>query len=248
MKFLIVADIHYSLKQFDWVSSLAGKFDAVFIVGDLLDLVSIVERDVQATVALKYLRKIAANTRVIVCSGNHDCKDRLPNGECAASWLRAGSSSMVSVDGETVAIGETLFSILPWWDGESVREQVANQIVRDAELERKQWAWIYHCPPHETPLSWNGKRHCGDPSAAEWIAGHRPDLVFCGHVHEAPFVKNGTWFHRLGDTFVFNAGRQLGEIPSFLVWNTDDGDVTWISQAGTERVALEDFNGVEVLA
>lgn len=248
MKYLIVADIHYSLKQFDWVASLSDKFDAVFLVGDLLDLVSIVERDVQATVALKYLRNLATKTRVIVCSGNHDCKDKLSNGEWCASWLQGGSSHTVAVDGETITMGETLFSIMPWWDGESVREDVANQIRRDSAQQRNQWAWIYHCPPHETPLSWNGKRHCGDPNAADWIQEHQPDLVFCGHVHEAPFVKNGTWFHRIGDTFVFNAGRQHGAIPSFLVWNTDDRNVTWISQAGTERVSLVNFREVEVLA
>jgi Icc-related predicted phosphoesterase len=248
MKYLIVADIHYSLKQFDWVSSLAGKFDAVFIVGDLLDLVSIVERDVQATVALKYIRNIATKTRVVVSSGNHDCKDRLPNGELFSSWLQGGRGPASSVDGESVTIGGTLFSILPWWDGESVRAEVAAQVQRDAGRERKQWAWIYHCPPHETPLSWNGKRHCGDPGLVGWIEEHQPDLVFSGHVHEAPFVKNGAWFHRIGETFIFNAGRQHGGIPAFLVWNTDDKDITWISQAGTERVALEDFKEVEVLA
>ncbi|MGB0582403.1 MAG: metallophosphoesterase family protein [Limisphaerales bacterium] len=248
MKFLIVADIHYSLKQFDWVASLADKFDAVFIVGDLLDLVSIVERDVQATVALKYLRNLATKTRVVVCSGNHDCKDKLPNGEWNATWLQEGSSERVSTDGETITIGETLFSIMPWWDGDIVREEVAKQIERDSDEARAQWAWIYHCPPHETPLSWNGKRHCGDPSAGKWIEDHQPDLVFTGHVHEAPFVRNGAWFHRIGNTFVFNAGRQHGAIPSFLVWNTEDRDVTWISQAGTERVSLENFSEVEVLA
>jgi len=248
MKLLIVADLHYSLKQFDWVCSVAGKFDVAIIVGDLLDLVSIVERDVQATVALKYLNKIAEKTRVVVSSGNHDCKDKLPNGEWSAAWLQESRSDLTSVDGDAVMLDGTLFSVLPWWDGDSVRAEVDDQLQRDAARERSNWAWIYHCPPHETPVSWNGKRHFGDPGLAGWIRRHQPGLVFTGHVHESPFIKNGSWFHRMEDTFVFNAGRQLGAIPSFLVWNTDEKNITWISQAGTERVDLENFREVEVLA
>ena len=38
MKLLFVADLHYSLKQFDWLLAEAPKFDAVSIGGDLLDL------------------------------------------------------------------------------------------------------------------------------------------------------------------------------------------------------------------
>jgi Icc-related predicted phosphoesterase len=37
MKILYVADLHYSLKQFDWLLANAGPFDVVAIGGDLLD-------------------------------------------------------------------------------------------------------------------------------------------------------------------------------------------------------------------
>jgi Icc-related predicted phosphoesterase len=248
MKYLIAADIHYSLKQFDWVNSVAGKFDTVILAGDLLDLVSIVERDAQAVVALNYLRRIRQKTRLLVSSGNHDAKDKLPEGEWAGTWLQDGRNDDVLVDGDSAEIEGTFFSICPWWDGEVGRDAVLAQLEADAAKPKERWAWIYHCPPHETPLSWNGKRHFGDPYLGEWIERFQPDLVFAGHVHEAPFRKEGSWIHRLGKTFVFNAGRQHGPIPSFLVWNTDEGDVTWVSQAGTERVSLNAFAGIEVLA
>ena len=53
MKILHLADIHYTLKQLDWLGEVAPKFDAVILAGDLLDLVSIVELDVQILVVMK---------------------------------------------------------------------------------------------------------------------------------------------------------------------------------------------------
>lgn len=38
MKILIVSDIHYSLKQFDWLLKVAHNFDLIVIAGDLLDV------------------------------------------------------------------------------------------------------------------------------------------------------------------------------------------------------------------
>lgn len=38
MRLLFVADLHYSLKQFDWVTTHAPNYDLVAIGGDLLDL------------------------------------------------------------------------------------------------------------------------------------------------------------------------------------------------------------------
>jgi Icc-related predicted phosphoesterase len=38
MRILFVADLHYTLRQFDWLSANAGDYDLVMIGGDLLDL------------------------------------------------------------------------------------------------------------------------------------------------------------------------------------------------------------------
>jgi predicted phosphodiesterase len=42
MKCLVVADLHYSLPQYDWVVNVAEQFDLVIIAGDHLDLSSLV--------------------------------------------------------------------------------------------------------------------------------------------------------------------------------------------------------------
>jgi len=55
MKMLFVADLHYTLKQFDWVMANATKYDPIIIGGDLLDLSSALDPDIQIAVIEKYL-------------------------------------------------------------------------------------------------------------------------------------------------------------------------------------------------
>jgi len=47
MRLLVVADLHYSLPQYDWVTSVASDFDVVIIAGDHLDLSSAVDASAQ---------------------------------------------------------------------------------------------------------------------------------------------------------------------------------------------------------
>ena len=41
MRGLLVSDLHYALKQFDWVHAVADRFDLVVIAGDSLDISSV---------------------------------------------------------------------------------------------------------------------------------------------------------------------------------------------------------------
>ncbi|MEO1227060.1 MAG: phosphohydrolase, partial [Pseudomonadota bacterium] len=65
MKILLLADLHYDLKKFDWVAHLASHFDVVVIAGDHLDLASIVDRPAQAVVVQKYFRRIQQQTELL---------------------------------------------------------------------------------------------------------------------------------------------------------------------------------------
>ncbi len=76
MKMLFVADLHYALKQFDWLTVNAANFETVIIGGDLLDLASPLDRDVQIVVVEKYFTRLRQLTRLIVSSGNHDGDSR----------------------------------------------------------------------------------------------------------------------------------------------------------------------------
>ena len=60
MRFLLVSDLHYRLRQFDWLLDPGVDVDAVMIAGDLLDIRSPVALDVQALAVTTALRDLAA--------------------------------------------------------------------------------------------------------------------------------------------------------------------------------------------
>ena len=57
-------------------------------------------------------------------------------------------------------------------------------------------------------------------------------------MHQAPFRQENGWYDRIGQTWIFNAGYQMGELPACLVFDLDQGTVTWTSLAGQETIQL----------
>jgi Icc-related predicted phosphoesterase len=238
MRCLVVADLHYSLPQFDWLVQAAQQFDLVIFAGDALDLGSIVDFRAQIVVVQKYLSMLSAKTRVVVCSGNHDLDTRNPEGEKVAQWLEGLRDYNVTCDGESILLSNTLITVCPWWDGPIVKQRIADQLQVDAAKRADQWIWIHHAPPANSPTSWGGKRSFGDPDLVGWIERHQPDLVISGHVHQSPFVRDGSWFDRLGETWTFNVGHQYGRPPSHIVLDLVSKEAFWLSAAGAERLDL----------
>jgi Icc-related predicted phosphoesterase len=239
MKLLLVSDLHYALKQFDWVHSVADRFDAVAIAGDHLDSSSTVGVDVQIVVIGKYLRRLQTRTRLLVSSGNHDLNGRDAAGERVARWLSDAGNFGFIVDGGRVEIDHTLMTVCPWWDGPKGRDAVGEQLVRDAAHRRGRWIWVYHAPPDQSPVSWTGSKHYGDADLRQWISRYQPDLVLTGHIHQAPFRAGGSWIDRVDGTWILNAGRQIGPCPTYVVIDTDSMQAMWFSLAGNEIVRLD---------
>lgn len=232
VRMLFVADLHYALKQFDWLMVNAPRFDAVVIGGDLLDLGSALEIDVQIVVIEKYLGRLSEKTRVLVSSGNHDGDNRLPTNESICKWLHEAKAGQLFVDGDSVEIDGTLITICPWWDGPETRADIVKLLAQDAARPKSKWIWIHHSPPDKSPVSWAGKKFGGDEFLVEWIQNYQPDIVLSGHIHNAPFVKNGSWIDRLGKTWVFNPGKQIGLNPTYLAFDFDAMSVEWVSLEG----------------
>lgn len=239
MRCLAVADLHYSLPQYDWVMQVAERFDVVIIAGDHLDLGSLVDWRAQTVVVRKYLNLLRTRTKLITCSGNHDLDSRDGAGEKVAQWISDLRHDGVPSDGQSFTYGDTLFTICPWWDGPLTRDRVAAQLAADAGRRPRRWFWVHHAPPDKSPTSWDGSRYSGDAPLAQWIAEFRPDMVFSGHVHQSPFTKDGSWVDRIGDTWVFNAGYQFGAPPAHIVIDTETQEAIWISAAGVQSVPLD---------
>lgn len=232
MRLLFVADLHYSLKQFDWLLARAGEFDVTVIGGDLLDLASPLDADVQIAVVEKYLERLQEKTRLVVSSGNHDGDSRNAADESIADWIQAARGTRVHVDGDSFDLADAHFSVCPWWDGDLSRGELEAQLARDASHAQKRWIWIHHAPPTGARTSWSGKKFVGDEALRGWIDRFHPDMVFSGHIHNSPFYADGSWIDRLGGTWVFNPGRQIGPQPTSIALDLDTMTAEWDSMEG----------------
>ena len=54
-------------------------------------------------------------------------------------------------------------------------------------------------------------------------------MVLSGHIHNAPFTEAGSWIDRIGRTWVFNVGRQIGPHPTTLTIDLDAMTAEWNS-------------------
>jgi predicted MPP superfamily phosphohydrolase len=113
VRILLVSDLHYTLRQFDWVVDTSPAFDLVVLAGDQLDISSSVALDAQIVVVLRYLALLQATGRVAVSSGNHDLTGSDANGERAALWLEQARAAGVPTDGDSLFVGDTLITICP---------------------------------------------------------------------------------------------------------------------------------------
>jgi Icc-related predicted phosphoesterase len=241
MKILYVADLHYSLKQFDWLLANAGPYDMVVIGGDLLDVGGALDPDVQIVVIERYLRRLRGQTRLLVVSGNHDADARNAAGEWFAKWLIRVRGDGLFVDGDEVSLPNLTVTLCPWWDGPASRAELEQFLTDAATRVTGKWVWIHHAPPDQSPVSWTGKKFGGDKYLVDWIRRFGPDLVLSGHIHNSPFYPDGSWIDRIGKTWVFNPGRQIGPRPTSIVFDLDAMTAEWVSLEGEclKQLAIE---------
>src|SRR4030095_1952758 len=144
MRILLTSDLHYTLRQYDWLLNAAPHFDAVVIAGDHIDAQSSLPGAVQIAALSATFAALAQKSRVFVCSGNHDLNAWNGQGEKVANWLGPVRSDALAVDGDTVAVDGTLFTVCPWWDGPYARVDVERMLERAADKGRGRRAWGYN--------------------------------------------------------------------------------------------------------
>jgi len=239
VRILLASDLHYTLPQLDWLVRAAPAYDLVVLAGDHLDIASSVPLDAQSVVLLRYMKLLSAATRLAVGSGNHDLTGPDARGEQAALWLPEARTAGATTDGDSLVVQDLRVTVCPWWDGPIGRAALEAQLERDAQRRGARWIWVYHWPPLGSPTCWTGHRHYGDADLAQWIERFGPDMVFAGHVHEPPFKRDGAWADRIGATWVFNAGRQIGPVPAHIVLDLVAGTASWHSLLGHESLRLD---------
>ncbi|MET0326433.1 MAG: metallophosphoesterase [Ilumatobacteraceae bacterium] len=237
MRVLLVSDLHYDLHKLDWVLGQCDGIDVLVIAGDLLDIASAVPLDAQIAVVLEYLARCARQTTTVVCSGNHDLDHRTAAGEKATGWLGEARADGVVVDGDSVTVDEWTITACAWWEGPETLAALESGLRAAAQPRPARWLWVWHGPP-DGPLSWTGSRHYGDPELPRLLDALHPDVVLCGHIHQAPFVPGGGWAERRGDTWLFNGGHQVGPVPSNVFIDLTAGTASWWSFEDTGEISL----------
>ncbi len=195
MRILMVGDVHYDLRQLDWLLSQAADYELVVVVGDLLDISSTVPLDAQIPVVLRYLERLAERTATAVCSGNHDLTGLDADGEQAAGCWRPAARVCRQ---RLLVVGDAQVDVHPWWDGPIGRQRLERRLeapreARHAPEAPRRWIWVYHWPPPDVPVSWVGTKSYRAPTSPAGSTGSGPDLVLTGHVHQSPWVDGGSW-------------------------------------------------------
>ncbi|MET0143605.1 MAG: metallophosphoesterase [Ilumatobacteraceae bacterium] len=242
MRALLVSDLHYDLRKLDWVLAEAAGVDVLVLAGDLLDIASSVPLEAQIEVVLEYISRASRDTTVVICSGNHDLDHRTASGEKATAWINEARGDRVAVDGDSVTIDGFTITACAWWEGAETLRALESVLDEAAATRRGPWIWVWHGPP-EGPLSWTGSRHYGDPELPRLLDRHQPDVVLCGHIHQAPFVPGGAWAERRGDAWLFNGGHQLGPVPTHVRLDLEARTASWWSFEGAEDLVLDRDRG-----
>ena len=234
MRILLVSDLHYSLKQLDWVVSVADDYDLVVPAGDHLDIRSYVEPDAQIVVVLEYLARIAAKTTVAACSGNHDLNVQQRFRRACRRVARCGAPSR-RVRRRDRALRPTTCSS-PSARGGTDRARATSSTPRSQRSRRRRRPTLDLGVPRaarrfadeldrKTPLRRHrlervDRRYCPRSCCAGTCTSRRSPTRRLGRPHRHDWVVN--------------AGREPGPVPPHIVidtdrardWSSSDGSTT----------------------
>jgi putative phosphoesterase len=194
MRLLAFSDIHGSYHKVDEILVKESVFDAVIIAGDLTTVGS--TREAEEAI----LRFQLHSKPIFAVAGNMD----LP--EIENSLTRLGVS--INARGLTCEqVGLFGVSASPFTPMKTPYEISEEEIERRTEsgwkdIASARWKiFVPHTPPHDTKLDrvMTGM-HVGSTAVRKAIVKYQPDLVVCGHIHEARGVDT------IGKTTIVNCG------------------------------------------
>lgn len=246
MRILATSDLHFNRQQLAWVALPPPGFDLVVIAGDLLDLAGHRSVPEQIAEVRQELIRLRAAGPVLVASGNHDADRASSDGEPFAAWVEELQAEGITPDGSGRDLGADRITVFPWWNGPAQRARLLSHLERERTLVRGRWIWVHHAPPRGSRIAWTRRGNAGDPFLSRLIGAHQPTAVLCGHIHEAPFHADGAWCEQLGATWVFNPGRQPGDVPAWIALDLAAGTAEYRNLEGVQTVDLGWTRGAPV--
>ena len=194
MRVIAFTDIHGAYDRVIDTLQEESQFDAVVIGGDLTTHGTLQE----ATDALH--RVLGFKKPVFAVAGNMD----LPSFEAAFSELgvNINAAGIVLNDVGFFGVAGSPFTPMntPYEISEEEIQRRAEAGWQDVRSARRK-IFVPHAPPKDTKLDkiLSGK-HVGSTAVREFVIQHRPDVLICGHIHEARGLDT------LGTTKLVNCG------------------------------------------
>lgn len=226
MKILITADLHYREHWFRWLTEQAANYDLICIAGDLLDMFNGLPRMEQASEVTRWIRELATETTVAVCSGNHDNAGRqisLDRAPVYEWFVGLGAGRKIITDGTTPIVGNLIVTTVPY---HCSREQKSVWLDRGLTIRRQrrnQWLVLHHVPPSTNPGA-SGE----ESDAAELLLRYVPEYFVCGHRHQFPYFVGSSWRKKIGAVSVLVPGQLLtAPYPNHIILDTESGEASW---------------------
>jgi len=216
MRLLAATDVHSATDTFSRILADAGPVDLVLLGGDLTNFGS--PKDAEAVVRLAQEKKGDRHRLPVGPSGAAHKRSQSPffagvlavAGNCDSAAIDAHLAELgVSLLRRGVVIGNVglvgLSAMPPWqrtmyhFSEEELAEILEAGHRQVAETERL--VVLSHAPPYGTRVDRTlFGRHVGSTALRTFVERARPELVVCGHIHEARGVD------RLGRTTLVNCG------------------------------------------
>jgi len=193
MRLLGITDLHGSPAALDRILASAGPVDLILLGGDLTNFGSPAEAE-------RLVRQAeATGTKVLAVAGNCD----------SAEIDRRLAELGVSLAGRGVVhdgVGLHGLSAMPPWrrDMYQLTEDELAEVLRVGYAQiagAGRHVLLSHPPPHGGRLDCTSAgKHVGSTALRDFIDETQPELVLCGHIHEARGVE------KLGCTTAVNCG------------------------------------------
>jgi hypothetical protein len=194
MRIIAFTDVHGSYDRLEAILRKESTFDVVVIGGDLTTHGTTDE----AGAVIERVQKFGKP--VFAVAGNMD----LPSFDSAyeALGVNINAKGVVIDDTGFFGVAASPFTPMntPYEISETEIARRASMGWKDVESARRK-IFVPHAPPRGTKLDRIviGK-HVGSVAAREFVELHQPDVLICGHIHEARGVDT------LGKTQMVNCG------------------------------------------
>ena len=199
MRILAFSDIHGAYKKVNEILTKESAYDLILIVGDLTTRGS--PREAQDAIKLFQSHgKPQGDKPLLAVAGNMDPRELDDTFDSLGISINAKGVVREKVGFFGVSASPFTPMHTPY---EIPEEEISLRAEKGwVDVVTAQWKiFAPHAPPRDTKVDViTGGVHVGSTAVREFVEKHQPDVVVCGHIHEARGVDT------IGKTKIVNCG------------------------------------------